>query len=228
MKTTALQLILVITSDWDSHQGKMYRFERSACAVSFVSHGKPLDVVVGQKGIAWGLGIHPISSNILPERTKIEGDRKAPAGIFHIGPIFVDTRFNSSGTFKIPVIFAGKHYEAVDDPASSYYNQIVDSTEVGLKDWSSSELMHREDDLYHLGLLIQHNPLPAVPGRGSCIFMHRWRGSERGTDGCTALSCSDLLEVLTWLDQDKSPLIVQLPFEEFINLKEEWDLPFIF
>ncbi len=203
----------------------MHRFEKRSFEESFIPCGKPIPIVVGQKGIAWGLGLHETPSDVPAERLKVEGDRKAPAGIFRLGEIFIDSRFNPSVLFMMPVIIADEHYEAVDDPGSRFYNQLVNTANVEMKDWKSSEVMQRDDAIYHLGLVIHHNSLPVVPGRGSCIFMHSWRGNESGTYGCTALSNSDLLEVLQWLDEGKSPLIVQLPLEEYLNRIEEWNLP---
>jgi D-alanyl-D-alanine dipeptidase len=227
---TALQLILVITPHWEAHQGEMYRFERASLEEPFLSLGKVMSIVVGQKGIAWGSGLHSPPENLSTERLKIEGDGKAPAGIFQLGPIFLDSRLYPAQSqtweeFKMPVILMDGHYQAVDDPLSHFYNQIVNTEAVGMKDWSSSELMQRDDELYYRGLVIQHNSFPAIPGRGSCIFMHTWRNNASGTYGCTALSSSDLLEVVKWLDVAKAPLLIQLPYEEFLNKSEEWHLP---
>ncbi len=168
--------------------------------------------------MGWGVGVHPPISSI---KQKKEGDRKSPAGTFQLGPIFIDQRSIPSAFFKMPVIFLNEYSEAVDDPLSLSYNQIVDARSSVNKDWVSSEKMQREDELYLLGLVIQHNPIPAIPGGGSCIFMHSWRGNETGTYGCTALSPSHLLQVLTWLDPVKSPCLVQLPLEEF---QKDFDL----
>jgi L,D-peptidoglycan transpeptidase YkuD (ErfK/YbiS/YcfS/YnhG family) len=225
MIETALQLILVITPNWDSLTGQMHCFERDRADEPFAPCKPTIPIVVGQNGIAWGLGLHRFPENLPPERIKREGDRKAPAGIFHLGPIFIDSRFPLSNAFRLPVINATAHWEAVDDTSSKYYNQLIDTSAIEERDWNSSEGMHRDDELYHFGLVIQHNPLPAIPGMGSCIFMHSWRGNESGTYGCTALSPEDLLEVLSWLDLSKTPLIVQLPQEEFLLKRDLWHLP---
>lgn len=207
----ALQIILVLTSSWDTHSGELYRFERKSLETPFELLEAPFPCVVGQKGMGWGIGAHAAFSS---EKEKKEGDRKAPAGTFELGPIFVDQRSIPSAAFKMPAVFMDEYSEAVDDPSSLFYNQLVDAR-CSAKDWTSSEKMQRDDELYLLGLVIQHNPVPAIPGRGSCIFMHSWRGNEKGTYGCTALSPSHLLEVLTWLDPAKSPLLIQLPWEEY-------------
>ena len=214
----------MIASSWDTHGGELYRFERKSVEEPFALLGGPIPIVVGEKGMEWGIGIHESPSS---EKMKREGDRRAPAGIFRLGQVFIDKRFIPSAVFKMPVILVDEHCEAVDDPSSRFYNQLVDTLSLEVKDWTSSEKMQREDELYHLGLVIQHNPIPAIPGSGSCIFMHTWRGNEKGTYGCTALSPFHLLEILTWLDPAKSPLLVQLPWEEYLERSADWNLPFI-
>ena len=72
--------------------------------------------------------------------------------------------------------------------------------------------MRRDDDLYELGMGVEHNPPPAVAGRGSAIFLHVWRGPGSPTSGCTSISRADLLQVLTWLRPDARPLLVQAPW----------------
>lgn len=208
--STALQLLLVLTADWETIDGYLYRWERSSCTAPFVPIGSPIPIVVGEKGMGWGIGLHTPSQK---GPFKREGDRKAPAGIFSLGPIFIDPKFPLPLFFKMPLLYTHAEMEAIDDPASLYYNQIVNCQEVKMKDWSSSESM--QEELYHLGLVIHHNPLPAIAGKGSCIFMHVWRKSDKGTYGCTAMSQENLKEVLSWLDEDKSPLLIQLPIEEY-------------
>ncbi len=203
----------------------MHLFERESIEQPFVSCGPAIPVVVGQRGIAWGLGVHSVPDDLSFERIKREGDRKAPAGIFRLGPIFIDSRFPLSKEFRMPTVIVDEYWEAIDDPESRFYNQLLNASSIEVKDWRSSEIMHRDDELYRFGLVIQHNSDPAIPGGGSCIFMHSWRGNEKGSYGCTALDSSSLLGVLSWLDPRKAPLIVQLPFKEFRIRAGEWNLP---
>jgi L,D-peptidoglycan transpeptidase YkuD (ErfK/YbiS/YcfS/YnhG family) len=65
-----------------------------------------------------------------------------------------------------------------------------------------------------------------VPGNGSCIFLHIWRGPGQGTAGCTAMPEQNLKEIIHWLNSKSSAaLLVQLPRPEYDRLKPLWNLP---
>ena len=115
--------------------------------------------------------------------------------------------------------------ECVDDSNSIYYNQLVHSNSIEKKDWNSSEKMKEIGFLYNLGLVIQHNCQPIKQNMGSAIFMHIWRGKGMGTGGCTAMKEKNLNEVVSWLDKAQNPCLVQLPINEYTNLKAKWNLP---
>ena len=52
---------------------------------------------------------------------------------------------------------------------------------------ASHEKLRRADALYDLVILTDWNWPYAVPGRGSAIFIHRWRRPGYPTEGCVAL-----------------------------------------
>ena len=58
---------------------------------------------------------------------------------------------------------------------------------------ASAENLRRPDPLYDLILLTDWNALPAIPRRGSAIFVHQWRRPGFPTAGCIAVSRPDLL-----------------------------------
>ena len=72
-----------------------------------------------------------------------------------------------------------------------------------------AERMHRPDPLYDIVVATDHNTGPVVPGRGSAIFLHCWRGPRRPTAGCIALARPDLVRLLAlWRPQMR--LVIQL------------------
>jgi L,D-peptidoglycan transpeptidase YkuD (ErfK/YbiS/YcfS/YnhG family) len=60
----------------------------------------------------------------------------------------------------------------------------------------SHERMWRDDPLYDCVVEIGWNDQPAVPGRGSAIFMHIARQGYKPTEGCVALSKKDLMKLI--------------------------------
>jgi D-alanyl-D-alanine dipeptidase len=216
--SSSSQLILVLSRDWNATKAKLYAFERDDAG-----NWKPAtidsNVVIGRKGMAWGIGLHGGCER--GSACKKEGDERAPAGVFELDEIF--------GVAKAPKLrFPYRHVttttEAIDDPRSRFYNRIVDARRVQRKDWASSERMLRSDDLYRWGIVVRHN-WKQRPGRGSCIFLHTWLGPEQGTSGCTAMPSPVLQKLIRWIDQAKRPVLVQLPVAEYRRLRSSWGLP---
>lgn len=73
-----------------------------------------------------------------------------------------------------------------DDPRDPLYNRPTRSPR------RSHERLCRPDPLYDLVLVLDWNRHPPVPGRGSAIFVHRWRRPGAPTAGCLALAPADL------------------------------------
>lgn len=214
------QLLIVTTADWNEVQGQLQMFERTNEGSTWTHHGDPFPVVVGQNGLAWGIGLHP---KTIEKPVKAEGDRKAPAGIFTLGRAFGFASSSEMSHLRMEYFQLDENTEAVDDPRSQYYNLIVKRNEVS-PDWGSSEKM-REIPLYALGAEINHNYPNPQPGAGSAIFFHIWRSNESGTWGCTAMDLSNLTTLISWLDSSQKPLLVQLPLQEYQSLQSAWSLP---
>lgn len=68
-----------------------------------------------------------------------------------------------------------------DDPAHALYNRPARAPLA-----ASHERLRRADRLYDLVLVLDWNARGA-PGRGSAIFVHRWRRPGAATEGCVAL-----------------------------------------
>jgi L,D-peptidoglycan transpeptidase YkuD (ErfK/YbiS/YcfS/YnhG family) len=216
------QLLVVTTSDWDANQGILRLYERAEDGAPWESFIERIPVVVGKSGLAWGIGLHPMPHE--EAVCKKEGDLKAPAGIFSLGEAFGFAPFNERICLQMRYLSLHSGHEAVDDPDSRYYNQIVNREEIADPDWNSSEKM-REISLYTVGFTVNHNfPNPRV-GAGSAIFFHVWRNAFSGTGGCTAMDKEDLMSVLSWLNEDKKPLIVQLPVATYEEWQKEHHLP---
>jgi len=182
--------------------------------------GHAIDVRVGSAGLGWGRGV--FDGEHLPGPRKVEGDKKAPAGIFKLLSCFGYQQIAPDTRLRYRAVDAAT--VTVDDPHSRFYNQMLESTSVRHPDWKSAEKMRLADDRYKWGIVVGHN-VPAVPGAGSCILMHVWKNSATATVGCTAMPERALLELLRWLDPAKHPLLVQMPEAVYRKLEKSADLP---
>lgn len=215
------QMILVIAPDWDSATARLRRFVRVE------GKWKPMEtavpVVIGKSGSAWGLGLH--SSQPGPQ--KREGDGRAPAGIFAIGPAF---GYAASQSTALPYQAMSSQDFCIDVSDSPLYNTIVSAATVGEKAIAgSTEPMRRDihadgDQRYKLGFVIEHNPRHKAAG-GSCIFAHLWKSPDSPTAGCTAMTEPVMRGLLGWLDPEKHPLFVLLPRAQYQRLRKAWRLP---
>jgi len=218
------QLLQVTTSSWSDQTGTLQRYERIAGRWEKV--GTPITIVVGSAGLGWGIGLHNGSGGI-DEPRKMEGDSRAPAGVFRLTRAFGKLSAPKTG-------LPARHLQAgdvcVDDVSHAAYNHIVDAgAPAPTAPWKSAEQLVRKDWLYDLIVVVDQNHAEAarspIAGRGSCVFLHVWRREKSGTAGCTAMQKSDLQDILAWLDPAQQPLLVQLPRETRAKVRSGWGLP---
>lgn len=214
------QLVLAIGANWAATTARIRLFERGTATAPWRPVADSFEASLGRAGLAWGRGLAPLGRE---GPTKKEGDGKAPAGIFDLREAIGYEPAAPPGT-RLRYRQAIPDLRCVDDPASSFYNQLVDESRVS-KDWASAERMRREDDLYRLVVWVGHNDRPALPGGGSCIFLHLRASPGSVTEGCTAIAAEAMQWLLRWLDPAARPLLVQLPETLWAQLAREWGLP---
>ncbi len=195
--------MLVLTADWDQPQAELRRFERSRAGDPWRPVGEAWLAVVGRKGLAWGMAP---SSGQAPH--KKEGDGRAPAGAFAITSLWLRPGIAPPGPEGFVPQPIHPDTVAVDDPRSSHYNRILRRSQTSV-DWQSCEKMDIPD--YDRVLVVAHNTESPQPGRGSCIFIHRWESPEIATSGCTAVAEGHMQALVDWLRPDHRPYLVQLP-----------------
>jgi L,D-peptidoglycan transpeptidase YkuD (ErfK/YbiS/YcfS/YnhG family) len=174
--------------------------------------------------MGWGIGTAPMRAMRSPgDPIKRESDHKSPAGIFRLGDAFGYAPQEPDGwrPHYLPITPAT---QCVDDPQSQFYNRILD-TSTATADWKSAEHMRDAGEAYRWGIVIDHNPAPAQRQGGSCVFMHVWGGAGIGTEGCTAMSESQVKEILLWLNPQANPLIVQIPLPQYRRTARSLHLP---
>ncbi len=121
-------------------------------------------------------------------RDKREGDRATPAGRHRVvALLYRPDRMARPAPWARPIGPTDLWSDDVQDPD---YNHLVTAPHA-----FGHERLRRADPLYDLILLTDWNWPDARKGRGSAIFIHRWRKPRHPTAGCIAFAP----QALPWL-----------------------------
>ncbi len=158
---------------------------------------KPLDMVLTPSGLRF-LGRRFACTTgrggIIKANWKREGDGGTPTGTHRIvGMLYRPDRMAKPADWALPI---GPPDLWSDDARDPDYNLMVRAPHI-----FSHEVLRRADRQYDLVLITDWNWPDAVPGRGSAIFLHRWRSPGAPTAGCVAMAAHDLL----WIAQRLRP-----------------------
>ncbi|MDQ4059521.1 MAG: L,D-transpeptidase family protein [Pseudomonadota bacterium] len=164
---------------------------------SSVLHARPglLDrrkgmVAAGGLGFRCALG----RGGVAPAALKREGDGKTPLGRYRLLEVLYRPDRLMRPRTKLPVR-ALRHQDGwCDDPRDGRYNRPV-----RLPIRASAERLWREDGLYDLIVILDHNDRPRIRGRGSAVFLHVARKDLAPTEGCVALPLPVLRRLLARL-----------------------------
>lgn len=116
---------------------------------------------------------------------KREGDGATPRGTHRIvGMLYRPDRLTKPTDWALPI---GLRDLWSDDPSHEDYNTLVRAPYL-----YSHEKLRRADPLYNIVILTDWNWPQAQKGRGSAIFIHRWRKQGHPTEGCVAFRPTDL------------------------------------
>lgn len=116
---------------------------------------------------------------------KREGDGGTPVGVHQlVGMLYRPDRMVQPTDWAVP-IRPGDLW--CDDPGHEDYNLPVHAPFA-----ASHEKLRRADPLYDLVILTDWNWPQAVSGKGSAIFIHRWRRPGVPTEGCVGLRADHL------------------------------------
>lgn len=223
----SLQTLVVKSNDasWNSPVGHLQRYERASLQHPWQATGQSVRVTLGSAGLAWGRGLHVSPLN---GPYKVEGDKRAPAGVFALLSTFGQDELPAEqGNIVLPhiVVPAPNTVRCVDKTTSPFYNSIIFRNQFPTEEeWNQHSGEEMYIPLYQWGVIVGHNH-DAKPGKGSCIFMHLWRDARSPTVGCTAMAESAIVKAISWINADKNPTIVQLPVHVYDELKTAWKLP---
>lgn len=116
-------------------------------------------------------------------RRKREGDGATPAGRFRLlAVLYRPDRVRRPAT-GLPVAAIRPDSGWCDDPADRRYNRPV-----RLPYPASHERLWRDDRLYDIVVVIDHNLARPIRGAGSAVFLHLAAPGFTPTAGCVALS----------------------------------------
>ncbi len=193
------QAIVVRADGINSATAKVWLYEYKSGAWR-VKYG-PWTAVVGRNGVG----------------KTAEGDGRSPSGAFLLGTAF------GWGSTPDGMDYQYRKLDSKDlwvDEAGPWYNRWVrGSTAV----YGSGERLKNVKG-YEYAVAVHYND-KATKNAGSAIFLHIWAGKGKGTAGCTAMSRTNLLRLLKWLDYDKRPILLQGTEAQLKELMgEDWGI----
>jgi L,D-peptidoglycan transpeptidase YkuD (ErfK/YbiS/YcfS/YnhG family) len=173
---SARRLVLVTADTLNSTTATVGRFERHTANSEWQVTGGATSGLIGYRGVAWAHAFRKFAKR--GEPIKVEGDKRAPAGFYKIGPSFGFAPSQMPNYVRIDSSMV-----CVDDVRSSAYNTITRRERVGSA--VHVENMSRIAD-YRRGLLVDY-PTDRKARAGSCVFIHLQLPGRTGTGGCVAL-----------------------------------------
>ena len=152
-------------------------------------HGNEYRCAIGKNGIS---------------EKKQEGDGTTPAGKFKITKLLYRKDRIAGLHSKIPTGQIQPSIGWCDEPGDSRYNQ-----QVKLPYKSSHEVLYRNDEIYDIIGITNHNSNPVRSGSGSAIFIHLIRrAGYYPTKGCIAFREKHLREIISLWEPDRDLLVI--------------------
>lgn len=219
------QAIVGVSSGWNSSHVTLTLYEKKKGLWQPVI--KPWQGRLGKSGLAWGKGLHTNPKHHAP--IKVEGDKRAPAGIFKLGGAY-GYASQITRNKQLPYRQISTRDLWVEDRTSPYYNRHLVLKHEPKTTWEKKAQMRQGDYAHSLKLYIGHNDAllggQATPGQGSAIFFHIWRGGgSKSTAGCTTMQEGKLKQMIAAVNPSKNPVYVLLPQKEYQSYRSAWKLP---
>jgi L,D-peptidoglycan transpeptidase YkuD (ErfK/YbiS/YcfS/YnhG family) len=130
---------------------------------------------------------------------KREGDGATPAGAWALVRVLYRPDRMAPPDTALPLAALSPADGWCDAPDDSSYNR-----QVQLPHDASCEALWRDDHVYDLIVVTDHNDAPVRPYRGSAIFLHVAKPGYAPTEGCVAFALDDLRLILNgWRPEDR-------------------------
>ena len=131
-------------------------------------------------------------------KSKVEGDKKTPVGIFSLGNLLYRNDRNSRPLTKLKCIPIKKNMGWCDDIKSKkYYNRLINIKNKNVR----HEKLFRRDSKYDFMIPINYNTKKTKIGKGSAIFLHL-TNNFKPTSGCVSLKRKDFLILLKLINKN--------------------------
>ena len=173
----ARRLVLVTAKTMNDTPVEMRLYERASPAEPWRAVAPSEPALLGKAGMGWSHFFRRYARGNEP--IKVEGDKRAPAGIYPIGRSFGILPSSRPGYLQVT-----SDTVCVNEPSSPHYNAITSRKRVGPD--VSAENMSKALPMYRRGLVVDY-PADGKARAGSCIFIHVWRSASSGTAGCVSM-----------------------------------------
>jgi L,D-peptidoglycan transpeptidase YkuD (ErfK/YbiS/YcfS/YnhG family) len=173
----ARRLVLVTAKTMSDMSAEMRLYERASPGEPWRAASEPEPANLGRAGMGWSHFFRRYAH--AGEPLKLEGDRRAPAGVYPIGRSFGILPSSRPGYLRVT-----EDTVCVNEPLSPHYNAITSRKLIEPN--TSVENMSRALPMYRRGLVVGY-PTDGKARAGSCIFIHVWRSPTSGTAGCVSL-----------------------------------------
>jgi L,D-peptidoglycan transpeptidase YkuD (ErfK/YbiS/YcfS/YnhG family) len=184
----ATQIVTVVAARSSSTSGTMRLWRRTGGC--WVAAAGPWSVYLGFAGVS---------------TDHHEGDGTTPEGAFAVSPTMYGVAPDPGVHFGYRRLVCGDWWD--EDSRSSAYNSFQHvACGAAPAFGGSSEALWRSTVAYAHFAFLDYNVDPAVPGRGSAIFVHVELGHP--TNGCISLPEPRLVRLLRWLQPGARPLVV--------------------
>ena len=154
--------------------------------MKLVANGNAGLLQAGDRTIPCSIG----RGGLIAAADKREGDGATPIGVWPIRGVLL-----RAGRVALPGVTLPWRWIRADDGWSDDVEDPAYNRPVRHPHGYSAERLWREDGLYDVIVVLGHNDAPAVPGMGSAIFWHCWRGGAT-TEGCVAIARDEMLALL--------------------------------
>ena len=135
------------------------------------------------------------------KKDKKEGDMSTPIGIYQIGKLYYRPDKIKKIKTELKKKKIKKNMGWCNDPKSTKYNK-----EIRVSKKLKYEKLYRVDYKYNALIEIKYNIRPAVPFKGSAIFIHLTK-NYKPTAGCIALKLDDFMTLCRVINKNCKVLI---------------------